>query len=175
MGIAETIGNYLAFRDIRNHFYFNVYYIIQFFIVPFFYFQCSENLFLKKAIRIYWIILPVFILVDIFWLQSFDNLQTFTFVVGSSFILLLAVYYLWLMYVSDETMSIWYDPVFWISIAYLFYYTIAIPYIGMLNYLWVNHPDFTKKYYLVYNIAIILHNVFLIAGFLCMRLTRAKR
>lgn len=175
MGIAETTGNYLAHVGFRNQFYFNVFYIIQFLVIPLFFYQQLQAVFFKKAIRGYFFLFPLFAAADILWLQSFTSLLTYTFVAGSSFVLVLAIAYFWQLYVSDETASIWYYPVFWISLAYVFYYAIALPYIGMLNYLWVNYPDFTRKYYLVFNLVIILQNLFLTAGFLCLRLTTVKR
>jgi hypothetical protein len=175
MAVAETVGNYMAFTGVRNHWYFNIFYIIQFLAVPYFFFNQLYLAGFRKAMRIYFYLFPLFVAADILWFQRFSNLLTYSFVAGSTFIFVLAVGYFWQLYVSDETQSIWHYPVFWISLAYIFYYTVALPYIGMLNYLWSSDPVFTKKYYFVFNIVIILHNLFLTAGFICMRRQTTKR
>lgn len=175
MAVAETGGNYMAFRGIRNHWYFNIFYIIQFLAVPlFFFYQLYLSPF-KKVILVYLVLFPLFVAADILWLQHFSRLLTYSFVAGSGFVLALAVSYFWQLYISDDTQSIWYYPVFWISLAYVFYYTVALPYIGMLNYLWSSNPAFTKKYYFIFDIVIILQNLFLTAGFVCMRRRTTKR
>ena len=90
--------------------------------------------------------------------------------------MVLAVAYLWQLYTSDETQSIFRDPVFWISLAYLFYCTISVPYLGMLNYLYENYPEFTRQYYvIIYDVAIIIKNVLLTAGFLCMQFPMKRK
>ena len=174
MAIAETIGNYQAFRGIKNHWYFNLYYIIQFMTVPVFYYQWLKPSVLKKLIPVFLGIFLLFIVADILWLQAFENLLTYVFVTGGSFLLVLAGSWLWQLYTSEEVRALNHYPVFWFSLAYLFYYSIALPYIGMLNYLWASYPDFTKKYYFVFNMVIILHNIFLITGFLCLKTTTTK-
>jgi hypothetical protein len=169
MAAAETIGNFLAFRNIHNHYYFNVFFALEFMMVPYFFYFQLTNQFLKKFILAYFVIFPLFFIVNFTWWQSFDSLLTYTFVLGGSFILVLSVTYIWQLYSSDETQNVFRDPVFWFSLGYLFYYTIAVPYLGQLNYLWKDDPSFTKKYYLIFNIVIILHNILLSTGFLCAR------
>jgi hypothetical protein len=175
MAVAETVGNYIGYKGIRNHFYFNVFYLIQFLAVPLFFFSQLHLFPFKGLIRLYFVLFPLFVAADILWLQPFSALLTYSFLVGGGFILVLAVGYFYQLYLSDEIQSIWHYPVFWISLAYIFYYAVALPYIGMLNYLWISYPDFTKKYYFVFTIAIILHNLFLTAGFLCMKPQTTKQ
>ena len=170
ISIMETIANIMAFNGIPNHFLFNIFDPIYFFAIAwFFYFQLHSPG-IKKIIRFYLWIFPLFVLANALFIQSFFNLNTNSYVFGGSFILLLSVAYLWQLYTSDETESIFRDPVFYISMAYLFYYAISVPYLGMLNYLYKRHPEFTKTYYLVvYDFAIIINKVLLTVGFLCMK------
>ncbi|MDQ3844113.1 MAG: hypothetical protein M3342_08890 [Bacteroidota bacterium] len=175
MALEETVGNYMAFKRIPNHFYFNIYFIIQFVVVPCFFYKWLYSSAFKKVVRIYLFIFPFFVLADIIWLQEFSNLLTYTIALGGSFIFLLSLAYIRQLYASEEINSVWHYPVFWISLAYLFYYTFAIPYLGKLNYLWIHDSEVTKKLYIVYNLGIILHSIFLVIGFLCLNPTSMKR
>lgn len=174
MALVETGGNYMAFKSIRNHFYFNIYYILQFAVVPWFFYNWLDSNTVKSVIKIYSFIFPAFVLVNSIWLQHFSSLLTYTLVLGGSFVFLLSVLYIWQLYAGDEVNSLRHYPVFWISLAYLFYYAFVIPYLGMLNYIWAFDKDVTRKLYVLYNLGIILHSIFLIIGFLCLRPTTMK-
>ena len=170
LSVMWTIAYILAFKKITNHFLFNIFDPVEFFILPLFYYYQFNNSFLKKIIRIYLWIFPPFVLINAWRIQNFYELATNSYVFGGTFILILSVAYLWQLYTSDETQSIFRDPVFWISMAYLFYCAIAVLFLGMLNELWKKDPVFTRKYYfIIYNGAMIINRVLLTAAFLCMK------
>ncbi len=167
--VIETIANIMAFNGRRNHFLFNICDPVNFFMIAFFYYFQLHHPLIKKIIRFFLWGFPLFVIVNAIFLQGFSNLNTNSYVLGGSFILLLSVAYFWQLNSSDETQSIFRDPVFWISLAYLFYFTISVPYLGMLNYLYAEYPDFTRVYYLiVYDGAIIINKIFLTTSFLCL-------
>ena len=169
--IVDTIGNIMAaFYKLPNHFLYNILYSIQYIIVAFFYYYILKNLTLKKMIRGFFIVFPLFFIINSIWIQGFYTLQTYSVVLGGGFILLLAVAYIWQGYTSMETQSIFRDPVFWISLALLFYYGLNVPYLGMLNYLLKNDPNFALDYYIrVIYISDCLRSSLFIIGFLCNR------
>jgi len=176
MAVMETIANIMAFSGIHNHFLFNITDPVNFFCVSLFYYTQLLHPLIKKIIRFFLWSFPLFVIINAIFLQSFFNLNTNSYVLGGSFILVLAVAYLWQLYTSDETQSIFRDPVFWISLAYLFYCTISVPYLGMLNYLYENYPEFTRQYYvIIFDVAIIIKNVLLTAGFLCMQFPMKRK
>lgn len=170
LSVMWTIAYILAFNKITNHFLFNIFDPVEFFILPLFYYYQLNNFFLKKIIRIYLWVFPAFVIINAALIQDFFILTTNSYVFGGTFILILSVTYLWQLYISDETKSIFLDPVFWISLAYLFYCAIAVLFLGMLNELWKKDPGFTRKYYfIIYHGAIILNRVLLTVAFLCMK------
>jgi hypothetical protein len=170
--LMETAYNIVAFNHIKNHFLFNIAETIQFFGVGWFFYTVIQNPALRKSVWVFLWIFPFFALVNNVWIQGFYNLNTFTYIIGGGFIVLLCVAYLWQLYFSDDTQSIFRDPVFWITLAYLFYCAILVPYIGMLDYLWKKYPGFTRSYHLrVFYVGIIVHKLLLTAGFLCMRVS----
>lgn len=174
LSILEIIGNVIGFVYSNNHFFFNIIYAIELTLVPFFFAYWLKRGWLKKVIQVYILIFPLFVLINTIFIQGFFTLQTFGFVLGGSFVLLLCIAYLGELYADEETRNIFRNPVFWFSLAYLIYFAVSVPYFGMLNYLVTNYFSFAKLYYeLIFDPTICLYNIFLTIGFLCLR-TRTK-
>jgi len=168
--LTDTYGNVMAaFYKKNNHFVYNILYSFQFIIISlFFYYHLNRGL-MKKIIIYFFFIFPLFVLTNTIWFQDIQNLQTFSYVFGGSFVILLAVAYLWQLYVSEETRSIFRDPIFWFSLAWLLNFAVTVPYFGMLNYLIKNFPVLALNYYiLVIDISDCLRNILLTIGFLWM-------
>ena len=170
ISVLETIGNWIAFQHIKNHFFFNIVFAIEFTILPLFYKYWLHNPAIKKLIKIFLLVFPVLILINTIWIQGFYNSQTYTFVLGGSFVLLLSVTYIRELYSDEETENIFRNPVFWFSIAFLIYFAVSVPFFGMLNYLVENHLKFASMYYLIIiDGTICLYNILLTIGFLCTK------
>ncbi len=170
LAVIETIANIIAFNSYKNHFLFNIIYALRAAFVPFFFKTWLQQTRIKKIIQVYFFIFPLFVLVNTIWVQGFYTLQTYSFVIGGSFILLLSLAYLWELYTNEEAQNIIRNPPFWFSLAYLFYFAVSVPYIGMFNYLWTNYPSFTTLYYkLIFDGTICLYNILLTVGLLCMK------
>lgn len=170
LSILETVGNVIGFIYSNNHFFFNIIYAIEFTLVPWFFKFWLDRPWIKKIVQSFVLFFPLFVLVNTIWIQGFFTLQTYSFVLGGSLILLLSVAYLGELYTREETQNIFRNPVFWFSLAYLIYFAVSVPYFGMLNYLVTNYLSFATLYYeLIYEPTICLHNIFLTIGFLCMK------
>jgi hypothetical protein len=172
--LLDTAGSIMAaFYKIHNLFFYNIVYDIQVIVISYFFFHQLYSHFIKKVIRSFFFIFPLFALVNTIWWQGFFTWQTYSFVFGGSFIILLSVAYLWQLYISEETQSIFRDPVFWFSLAWILYFAITVPYFGMLNYLLKNFPDLALSYYiLVIDISDCLRNILLTIGFLCIQVVK---
>lgn len=171
LSILETIANAVGFfGKMKNHFIWNIIYAIQLTLVPYFFRCWLHRLWIKKIIRVFVFVFPFLILINTLWIQGFFTLQTYNFVIGGSFILFLSVAYLGELYTNEESKNILQNPVFWFSLAYLIYFAVSVPYLGMLNYLWTNYPSFATLYYeLIFEGTNCLYNILLTIGFLCMR------
>jgi len=169
--IVDTTGNVMAaYYGLKNHFLYNILFGVQYLVIAFFYYYILKNTSLKKVILAFFLLFPLFFIVNSCWIQGFYRLQTYSIVLGASFMLLFAVSYIWQLYTSTETQSIFRDPVFWFSLAWLFYYGLTAPYLGMLNYLLNNYYDFASNYYLwVIDFSDCLRSSLLIIGFLCLK------
>ncbi|HET9278975.1 MAG TPA: hypothetical protein VFN95_12345 [Flavitalea sp.] len=170
LGVLETIGNIIGFVYGNNHFFFNILYAIEMTFVPWFFKFWIQRRWIQKTIQVFTVVFPLFVLVNTIWIQGFFTLQTFSFVPGGSFILLLCVAYLGELYTREETQDIFRNPIFWFSLAYLIYFAVSVPYFGMLNYLVTKYLSFATLYYeLIYEPTICLYNIFLIIGLLWMK------
>ena len=171
LSILETVANAVGFFGrMKNHFVWNIIYVIQLTLVPFFFKSWLRRLWIKKIITIYIYIFPLSVLINTLWIQGFFTLHTYNLVIGGSFILFLSVAYLGELYTNEESQNILRNPVFWFSLAYLIYFAVSVPYLGMLNYLWTNYPKFTTLYYeLIFKGTNCLYNILLTIGFLCLK------
>jgi len=169
LSVLLTAAYVLAFNNIPNHALFNFFDPLEFFMVPVFYrYQLTSPL-LRSIIRGFLVVFPIFVVGNLLWIQHFEQLATNSYVLGAAFTLLLSVAYLWQLYNSEDTESIYVDPVFWISLAYVFYTAVSIPYLGMINALWDKHPEFTRQYYFImYYGAVIVNKLFITIAFICM-------
>jgi len=164
---GAVIGRYY---DISNHFLYNIVWGVQYMIIAYFYYHTLKSRVIKKIILGFFALFPIFFVINAFWIQGFYTFQTYSIVLGASFMLLFAVSYIWQVYISTETQSIFRDPIFWISLAWFFYYGLTAPYFGMLNYLLNKDPDFASNYYIwVVDFSDCLRNSLLIIGFLCKK------
>ena len=167
----DTAGAIIArIYELKNHFLYNLVWGVQYMIIAYFYYHTLQSRVIKKIIRGFFVLFPILFIINACWIQGFFMFQTYSIVLGASFMLLFAVSYIWQIYTSTETQSIFRDPVFWFSLAWLFYYGLTAPYLGMLNYLLTNFPDFAYDYYVrVVDFSDCLRNSLLIIGFLCKK------
>jgi len=168
---ADTAGAIIgSYYKLKNHFLYNLVWGIQYIIIAYFYYHMLHSRIIKKVILVFFVLFPIFFFINACWIQGFYTLQTYSIVLGGSFMLLFAVAYIWQLYISTETQSIFRDPVFWFSLAWLFYYGLTAPYLGMLNYLLSNFPNFAYNYYIwVIDVSDCLRNSLLVIGFLCKK------
>jgi hypothetical protein len=172
---AETAGSIMAgIYKINNHFYYNILFNIRFIVISIFFYWWLSGRFSKKMIIGFLFLFPLFVLINAFRFQGFFTLQTYSYALGGCFIIVLSILYFWQLYNSEETYSIFNDPVFWFSLSWLFYFIVTVPFFGMLNYFVNNSPEFALKYYLlVIDVMDCVENILLTIGLLCLR-TRTK-
>jgi hypothetical protein len=173
--LVEITGHILRWNKIHNHWLYNISYFATFLFLPWFFSRFPEADFLKKITPGYLISFSVFFLVEALFRKPFTQLLTTVFVAGGGIITLFSAAYLWQLYKSEEVKSIQSDPHFWMSIGFFFYYASLTPFLGMLNYLWQNFPEFTKTYSLIINYGFtILLNTLICVAYLCRMINTRK-
>ncbi len=172
IALIDTAGTVLAGFHKGNHFLYNILYAINFLILGLFFSKVLRSLFMKRLAYIFLISFSLFHIINTVFIQGFEKLNTYSYVFGGSFVLVFSIAYIWQLYMSDETKSIWRDPAFWFSVAWLIYFAVSVPYFGMLNFLWEQYPDFTSFYFsVIYFAAAIIYNLLITTGLLCRRIS----
>lgn len=173
--VLDTTGSIMAAFYKRNNLYLNnILYGVQFVAISYFYYHELKNKTIRKMLLAFLIGFPILFVINSLLIQGFFTWQSYTLVLGASFTIAWTIAYLWQLYNSEETQSIFGDPVFWFSLSWLLYFIVMLPYGGMLNYLLEKYPTFTYNYYIkVIDLVDCLHKLLLTIGFLCMR-ARAK-
>lgn len=173
IALVDTPGTILAAQNINTLFLYNILYTVNFVLIANFYYSQLSYPIVKRMARAFMFVFPLFVIANgLIIQQGLSTFYSYSYVVGGSFIVSMAIAYLWELYISEDNENIFHDPAFWFSISWLLFYSVSVPYLGMLNYLNSKVPAFTSYYYhIVYVGALILYNLGLVIGFLCKKAT----
>jgi hypothetical protein len=165
---VELIGH-LTKDETENYWLYNFFHFFYYtYLAHIFYNQLSSDR-IKIFIPIFFVAFFAFALYNTLFGQGLYALQTYTMVIGGSFIFLLAGIYFWELIVSDGE-SITGDPFFWLSLGLIIYFGGTIPFLGMFNYLLENFYEFTVFYHRnISNAFSILLNILIVVAFLCKK------
>lgn len=173
MLIVEVVGNYLSYHGTNNQWLYNIFFIVMLIAISVVYFKLLPYRKVRLAILIYLMVFLPFVIVNSLLWQPVKTLQTNQFVLGGTFIFVLAITYFWHLYSIEETVNILTDTGFWFSAGILLYFGVHIPMLGMMNYLWNNFPGFINNYFIVVtSIFSIILNLCFAIGFLCRSRTQ---
>jgi hypothetical protein len=166
--LSDTIGGIMAsFYKMNNHFIYNFLYSVQFLVISHFYYHRLNSRLLKKAIIISVFTYLLLDIISAIWLYRADTLHTYNYVLGGFVVVILSLAYLLQIYARAESNNIFHDPVFWFSLAWLLFFSLTVPFLGMINYLNTNYPVLALDYYvLVVDITDCLRSILLTIGFL---------
>ena len=89
LSVMLTAAYILSFHNIENHVLFNVFDPIEFMVIPLFYYYHLVSRPLKNIVRVYLCIFPIFVVVNLIWIQNFHQLATISYVVGAGFTMML--------------------------------------------------------------------------------------
>lgn len=163
----EIIGNYMGYLEINNIWLYNISDLIRFPLWFLFFHLSLITSRQKKITLLFTIVFPIVWLVLINF-QEFAIFQTYSFILGSILLLILCFLYLLNEYKSNSTESAFRNPILWICLGLLFYYSLNLPFIGLYNWLNSISSDFTITYFYICVIgSSILLSVSMIIAFLC--------
>lgn len=167
---AVELAGHLT-RDQNNNFWiYNIFHVFYYIYLANIYYHTltSENI--KMVIPLFYVTFLLFAIFNTLFLQGMHSLQTYTLVLGGSFMIFLAGAYFWELFTSTENESITRDPFFWFSFGYILYFGGTVPFLGMFNYLSNNFYEFTVFYYRNFSNAFsILLSILIMIGFLCRK------
>jgi len=169
--LVEAAGKILGFfLKINNHILYNIYFIIFFNGLIYFYYRTLHAKAWKKISLVLLISYNV-ITVYLFFKIGIKSLYSYSFSAGGSIVIILGIAYFIKLY-KDEVafISLRGDPVYWISLGLILYFAGQVPMIGMYNLLVKKSMSFINQYIFYFGnfITVVLH-FFLIKGFTVKR------
>ena len=135
----EWIGWYIARHLHRNNLWlYNFNIIIEFLFLPFFYRLILRSHKIRQGIKLFLIIYPIIFFINLFFIQGLYVFNTYPYLIGDIFVLVLIINYFKEILLTPNNIKLHREPVFYISIAFLLFFTIEIPYTMLLPY-FINH------------------------------------
>ena len=166
--LNDLLGYFLKYnvKVSSNLILYNIQYIFNFIFLFWLYHSIIKSNIFKKLIFLFFILYLLSSFYEVLFLKRdyFNEFQTIPYIIGGVCILITVLFYFFEVFNSDEIIIIDKKIVFWISIAYFFYYLALVPLKVQQNFYAI-----TSDYKYLLNIRIIatfLMNLFLIIGFI---------
>jgi hypothetical protein len=172
--VVEITGFVLSIRLIRNHGLYNYFTSAEFIFYSLFYRKILKGKRIKKIIIYATAIYLILFILNILFVQGFQNFHTITYRIGSVMIVTWCYIYFRQLMKSEIYMSLFRNPLFWISSGLLFFYAGFFFWMSADVLLYINLPYNGFLWYAISDtLNIILYSCFLIS-FICLRNTTKK-
>jgi hypothetical protein len=133
--IVEISGELLAQKGISNVPLYNISSVFEFVFLGFFFSQVIKGERSKNYIQITTAILLIICLSNILLFQGIQKFHTYTYAIGSIYLVLLGVLYLKQLMNLGNTRNLLFESSFWITIGVIFFYLSTLTVAGTMNYL----------------------------------------
>lgn len=156
--ISDIIGFIMVNNRINNAAVSNTYYVIQFFLLLYFYSLQIKN---KKLVYITAIIFIAFFLINTVFIQPFTTYQSWLRLAGDIiFICFSTGYYRLMMKTNNPPIDPFYHYSFWINSGVYYYFTFNLILFAMDNFVFTNMPlDLLKTFWGFHNFNNIVKNL----------------
>lgn len=165
--LSDVTGNILGMLHIKNMWWYNGSDFFRYALWLYFFYLIFEKLFQRKMALTFIVLFPVtWITVNFF--QPITQLQTASFITGGLMLIVCCFSFLLNEYQKDTTAKLNKNPLFWISIGLLIYYSLNLPFIGLYNWLRLHAASFTKLYFYICVLgSSFLLSILMIKAFVC--------
>ena len=164
--IVECTAWWSFARHSRNNFYMYNFYIV-FHITYTIYLLRSFLLDGKAKATFTWIMMvyPGLALINIYFIQGTHHFGTYSYIVGAVIVVICAICYFYQRIKFPSRHNLLRDPSFWIATGLLFFNTITVPYIGIVNFV-SDLPRYAYKTFSNINTitSIILYSLYCISS-----------
>ena len=131
---VELTAVYLSNQNRHNTFIYNLEAVFEFGFYLFFLQRVNSRYTNTKPLNF---LIPAFLglyLVNIFYFQGREVFNTYTFILGCVFVIVLCIQYFILIVKVSPKFIYWREPIFWIVLGLLFYHSMMLPFFGIINY-----------------------------------------
>lgn len=141
--------------------------LVEFELYAYFFYKIISIRWVKKAIKVYIFLFPVFWAITVFKGYGFLIWDSAEIAMGGFFTVCFCLVYIYYLSLSEQLIALSKHAEFWIVIGLILFYSCEIPYLGMLNFLNKNYPDLSlKALYASMSIDSIMYGLFIYA-YLC--------
>ena len=124
---------------------------------------------LKKIITAYMILFPVFWLVLVFFVFGIHRWNSYVAIVESLFTVCMAAAYYHQLFSAPTLIRLTTSPEFWIATGLIIFYSINLPYLGMLNFITTEYLSLAKRLLKLLQVLNIVMYSFITLAFLCTK------
>lgn len=136
--LNELCSNLLlksVFHMRSNVEFYNIFMLVEFGVYAWFFRSILTNALLKRLIGYYLVLLPAFWIFAVFFIFGLDHWNSYMAIAGSLFTVCMAVAFYFQLFTANELIRLSRSPEFWISTGIILFYTINLPYLGMLDFI----------------------------------------
>ncbi|QIL38200.1 hypothetical protein G7074_02260 [Pedobacter sp. HDW13] len=150
-----------------NLWLYNLYFLPEYIFYVYFFSKALENLWLRYWAKWIAIAYATFGIINILFLQTMAQLNTFNIIFGSSIVILCSCLYFIQEHNRAVPQRVSGTPLFWISLGSLLLHSVSLPYFIFINYLSrTNIPLAMALFNILLILNISMYSIYLIA-FLC--------
>lgn len=164
--VVESIGWWYTIHGRNNLTFYNLYGIIN---ITYSIYLLRSFLLEGKAKQVFgWLMLayPFIALINIGFIQkSLQHFATYSYIVGAVMVVICCICYFYQRIKYPGRQNLLRDPSFWIATGLLFFNSISVPYLGIVNFI-SNIPQYAYKTFFNINaiINIILYSLYCISS-----------
>jgi hypothetical protein len=153
----------------RNDIVYTPFMLIEFMVYACFFYMILTGKRIKRLIIVYMCLFPLFWCFAVFKVFGFTGWNSYVFILGAVATICMAVIYYYQQFTSPDLVRLDRTPEFWIATGLIIFYTINLPYFGMLNYLVHNYKDVAVFFLIVSKILTILMYSLFAYAYLCQK------
>lgn len=160
--VVDTIGTILVLRGKQTNGIYNIYNLVtfEFYLVVLYHILKSSRV--KKVLFNVLVGFPVLWVINLFFIQGFEEFQSITYSLGCLLVVSFSIYYFLELFQRPTSVRLVLEPAFWVTSSLLFYYCCIFPIAGFLNLV----GNLSDRMVNIYQAVIVVINVFMYSLFL---------
>ena len=163
---VAVIGRRLEWIS-SNIILYNTFMLIEFTAYMWYFHQVIRNPKVKRRLRFLLVAFPIFWVWSTLAVFGISIWNSYVSTAGSLITVIMAAYYYYELFTASELVRLNRSAEFWIATGLIIFYACQLPYVGMLNYLTVNHRPLARQLLAVLQIGVcIMYSIFIYA-YLC--------
>lgn len=168
--IFDLISILLAEYKLNNILFAHLDTLSQIVFLGVFYYYSLKIQLIRKSVILITICLALFTIINGIFIQGFDHFNSYSRTAGNIFLIFPPLFYFYEVFIQDKIVRIEKEPMFWISVGTLIYYTGTL----FVFILYMNHnfgvsEEISNQIWVVNSVLNILQNMLFGIAILCLK------